>query len=399
MKTAVKILICLWLVFMIIIVIANVSGGSTKLEMVQHGEMEKSYSFDAVIIRDETLIENESNGVLESMVEENEMVRRNKHVASVYETKVDASVKEKLTNLNIRIEEISKLKEEAGSVVSAGFIIEGAIDEKVNELSLAISEHNVKKVLSIKNEISLLNDKKTVWEQGGEYTDKILEDLKKEKEEYEKKLGNSKQDLFSPASGIYSTNIDGYENILSSACIGTMTPDDFYSIKNMKKTPKDSHCKIIDNFEWSVAFVATEKEISKVKTGSSVYIRNESSPKDMIATITYISPPQKGKFLVIATSDVSCDWAMKDRFIKIDLIKNKYVGLKVPVKALRVVNNNTGVYVVVDGIVKYKKVRVLYKDSGYAIVEENNVSRGGLLLYDEVIVSSSQKLKDGDKLS
>ena len=53
----------------------------------------------------------------------------------------------------------------------------------------------------------------------------------------------------------------------------------------------------------------------------------------------------------------------------------------------------------VDGIVKFKKVKVMYKDSGYAIVEENNTSQGGLLLYDEVIVSSSQKLKDGDKLS
>ena len=90
---------------------------------------------------------------------------------------------------------------------------------------------------------------------------------------------------------------------------------------------------------------------------------------------------------------------MKDRFVKISLIKNKYSGLKIPVEALRVNDGKTGVYVVVDGIVKFKKAKVLYKDDGYAIVEENNISQGGLLLYDEVIVSSSRKVKEGDKIS
>ena len=158
-------------------------------------------------------------------------------------------------------------------------------------------------------------------------------------------------------------------------------------------------CKIIDNFTWSVAFIAKEEEISKLKTGSSVYIRNSNSPGDLQATVSYISTPSKGKYVVIVTSNVSCDWAMKDRFVNIDLIKNKYAGLKIPVKALRVKDGNAGVYVVVDGIVKFKKAKILYKDSVYAIAEEDNLSQGGLLLYDEVIVSSPRKLKAGDKIS
>jgi len=64
-----------------------------------------------------------------------------------------------------------------------------------------------------------------------------------------------------------------------------------------------------------------------------------------------------------------------------------------------VLDGQTGVYVVVDGIVKFKKVKVLYKDTGYVIVEENNASTGGLLLYDEIIVSSSKTFKDGEKIS
>ncbi len=404
MKKTVKILVAVWIVFMLVVVVANLFGNSIKTEMVQHGEMEKAYSFEAMLIREETGMSAGKSGVLESMVEDNEMVRKNKHVASIYESKVDAEVKNKLANINIRIEEITKVKEESSNVVSAGYTIEAAMKDKVEELTVALRQGNVKKAYSLNSEIHILNDKKNVWEKGEEYTDDVLDELLKEKAEYERKLGNAKEDLFSPTSGIYSTHIDGYEQLLNPAAVESMSVDDFNTIKNMKVSAEDIkksgyQCKIIDNFTWSVAFTANKDEISKLKKGSVVYVRNANSPKDMKAVVSYISTPTNDKYVVIVTSDIKCDWAMKDRFVKIDLIKNKYSGLKVPMKALRVRDGKTGVYVVVDGIVKFKNVNVLYKDSGYAIVEENNTSRGGLLLYDEIIVSSSKEYKVGDKIS
>lgn len=404
MKKTVKILIVSWIIFLILVIAVNLFNRSIKIEMVQHGEMEKAYSFDAMVIRDETVIKAKKTGVLESMVDDNEMVKKNKHIASIYENEVDGNTKSKLASVNMRIEEISKVREESANVVSAGFIIESAMDEKVLELTRAIEEGDVQKAISAKSEINLLNDKKNVWKKGKDHTDDVLDNLVKEKKEYEKKLGNAKEDLYSPVSGIYSTNIDGYEELLTSDAIGTMTPDDYNSILKMdisreEAIKKGYPCKIIDNFTWSVAFIAKEEEVSKLKTGSSVYVRNSGSSQDMYARVSYISAPERGKYVVIVTSDVSCDWAMKDRFVKISLIKNKYSGLKIPVEALRVNDGKTGVYVVVDGIVKFKKAKVLYKDAGYAIVEENNVSQGGLLLYDEVIVSSSRKVKEGDKIS
>lgn len=404
MKKAVKILIFIWVAFTVLVIFANLFTGSVKLEMVQHGEMEKSYSFDAVIIRDETVINAQKSGYLESIVEDNEMVRKNKHVASIYEARVNNEVKTKLSNINSRINEIGKVKDQSINVVSASHMIEAAIDEKMAELTIAMEANDIEKAVSVKNEADLLSDRKNVLEKGHEYTDKILNELMAEKQKLESELGSTKQDLFSPASGIYSTNIDGYEEILSSDAIGKMTPDDFEAIKNMKITREDIKnkkypCKIIDNFNWHVAFVAGEDEIAKLNAGTSVYLRNSVSSKDLQATVSYISAPSKGKYLVIVSSDSSCEWATRDRFVKIELVKNKYSGLKVPIRAIRVKDGEAGVYVVVDGIVRFKKTKVLYKDSGYAIVQENNASQGGLLLYDEVIVSSPKDFKVGDKIS
>jgi len=404
MKKFAKVLLVLWAIFMVVVICANFFNNTTKVEMVQHGEMEKAYSFNAMIIRNETVIHADKTGVLESMVEDNEMVRKNKHIASIFESKVDGETKAKLANVKMRIEEITKVKQEGTNLVTAGFAIESAIDKKTQELTRALESGDVEKAVSIENDINLLNDRRNVWENGEEYTDEMLDSLIKEREKYENALGNSKQDLYAPTSGIYSTNIDGYEELLSVDTINSMTPDDFESIEKMDITKEDVRkngypCKIIDNFTWSVAFVANESEISKLKTGSVVYVRNASTAGDIRGTVSYISAPERGEYVVAVTSNVSCDWAMRDRFLKIDLIKNKYEGLKVPIKALRVLDGQTGVYVVVDGIVKFKKVKVLYKDTGYVIVEENNASTGGLLLYDEIIVSSSKTFKDGEKIS
>ena len=169
--------------------------------------------------------------------------------------------------------------------------------------------------------------------------------------------------------------------------------------KDRAKPKANEVCKIIEGTEWSVAFVATEKELSKLKEGSGVYIRAKNHEEDSEARISYISTPVNGNYLVIATSDKDCTWAMKERFVEIDLIRSKHTGLKVPIAALRVKDGKTGVFAVVDGIVYFKEVNVLYKDSVYAIVEEDNTSRGGLLLYDEVVVSSRRELKEGERIS
>jgi len=404
MKTKTKVIIAVCLLMLLCGFVSQLVRDSVKLEMVQHGNMEKSDTFDAVVIRDETLINSEKTGVLESLVKDDEMVRRNKHIASVYESEIDDEAKTYLNLVNARIEEIMRAKEEVSSLALGDFRVESAMDSMVLDIRKAIEDGDMEKVAAVHSELNLLNDKKNAIVSGTDYTDSVLNKLREEKAEYEKKLGTRKQDLFSPAAGIYSTSIDGFEEIVTESAIGEMTPYDLESLYKMKssgemeKNPQ-ALCKIIDNTEWSVAFLATEKEIGKLKKGSTVYVRTKDSSKDSQGEISYISTPVNGNYVVTVTSDVSCSWAMKERFVTIDLIRNKYKGLKVPVKALRVKDNVTGVYTVVDGIVHFKKVNVLYRDSVYALVEENNAAKDGLLLYDEVIVSGGKNVKEGDRIS
>ena len=403
MKKIFKLLICAAILIFAAINAVRLLNPGIKTQIVQHGEMEKSYEFDALIIRDETVVTAERSGILETMVGENEMVRKNKHIASIYESEVDEAAKKKLISINERIEEIQNALANNSKNYADSFHIESAIDSKLKEAALASKEHNASKLSAVKSELGLLNDRKNTVSDSNGYSEKTLAELKEEKAEYESKLSGSKQDLYSPVSGIFSTKIDGYEELVTSEAIGKMTPGDFESILKTKVTQKNIDkskvvCKIIDSFEWSVAVVVTENELSSLETGDTVYVRMKDSADEAQAVISYISAPENGKYLLIATSDVSCDWANTERVTKVDFVKNKYKGLKIPSEALRVKDGTTGVYTVVDGIVKFKKVNVYYKDGKYAIAEENNANTGGLLLYDEVIVSSGN-IKAGKRIN
>lgn len=404
MKKILKIVAIPGIILIIVTIISLIFSDGITYEVIRHGEMEKSYSFSAMVIRNETVILSQKSGVLESHVDNGEMIRKNKHIASIYESKIDENTKRTIERINARIDEITKIKDQFSASEIGAYQLDGVMDSKMRDLSDAMEKGDMKEVTALANELNLLNDRKNALQKGADYTEDTLKALLAEKAEAEKELGSSKQDLFSPAAGIYTTDVDGFERLLTPNAIGEMTPYEFDAIKKMNENdrakPKANEvCKIIEGTEWSVAFVATEKELSKLKEGSKVYIRAKNHEEDSEARISYISTPVNGNYLVIATSDKDCTWAMKERFVEIDLIRSKHTGLKVPIAALRVKDGKTGVFAVVDGIVYFKEVNVLYKDSVYAIVEEDNTSHGGLLLYDEVVVSSRRELKEGERIS
>ena len=403
MKKAFKLLLITVIVLFVGINAIKFFNPEIKTDMVQHGEMEMSYSLDALIIRNETVVTADRSGVLESMVTENEMVRKDKHIASIYESEVDESAKKKLIYINERINEIQTARAAATDNFSDDYRVESSIDSKVTEMISASESHDVSKLVRLKNELALLNDKKNALSGDTKKADEILNTLQAEKTQYEGKLSKSKQDLFSPASGIYSTNIDGFEKLVTDASTENLLPDDLETLLKTKITSEDIKksqivCKVIDSFEWAASVIVTQNELSNIKIGDTVYLRNHNFSDDAVATVTYISTPQNGKYVLTATSDATCTWATEERIASIDLVKKRYSGLKVPISAIRVKDDITGVYTVVDSIVHFKKVNILYKNNKYAIVEENNAQNGGLLLYDEVITSGN-KIKDGMRIN
>ena len=202
---------------------------------------------------------------------------------------------------------------------------------------------------------------------------------------------------------MFSTKVDGFENILNPSIIKNMTVEDYRALKKTKPENAENGenssaiCKIVNSFEWSVLILANYDLMDHIKLGKEVYIRFENQP-DILAYISYISPQDGGKYVVGITSSYSSDFAMNSRFAKLELITEKYTGLKVPLSAVRVQKDGKkGVYTVNNSAMKFKSADVIYNDGKYAIIEQKNNKENYLLLYDEVVTSDG-KHYDGKRV-
>lgn len=372
-----------------------------KTQMVRYGTLEDASVHDALIIRDETVINAGGTGVLESLVREHELVKNGKQVATVYQGDVDSETQQKLKQVNDRITEITNTIESDTAFEGDAHKLEQNIAVRASDLVVASGTHNAKRATELREDLNKLMDKKRAVSGESGTTAAILEELRAQKQQYESMLSATRQPLYAPTPGLYSTAIDGFETALTPAAIGAMTVTEFETLqKTQVPAPEENSaaCKVMSNIEWSAAMLMDADEAESLReqlnraeqNGLSLtaYLRLEEETTDSNATIRYISPAENGKCVVIATSTDYNELALTTRKCKVTLVRAKYEGLKVPIEAIRVKDGQQGVYAVTDGLMKFKKTEVLFSDAHYAIVKENNLDSDALLLYDEVVLEA-----------
>ncbi len=395
MKSFLKKLILLALAVFLLWNVYIYINPNVESEMVFSGTMTDESTHDGIIIRNETVITSGTTGTLQATVNENEMVRRNKVVASVYKGEIDDSSQQKLEKINERIAEILSTQQSDNNYAEGSHSVESRISTTVSDIIVNSDNKNVSGVVNLKSNLNLLMDEKLTRSGEAENVSEVLKTLKEEQAYYQSLLSGEKEDLYSPQSGIFSTNIDGFESVLNSNSVQTMTPSEFKNAEGMKFSKDDiassgAVCKIIDNLEWTAAVYMDEERASKFSVGEEVELQLAGGEKMFSAVVTRISNAEKKKCVVMFTSYDSDSSVFTERKCKIRVVKYTYNGLKVPMSAVRVKDGVTGVYTVNGRIMKFKPSEVLYNDGEFAILKADTGNNGGLLLYDEIVIDAKE---------
>lgn len=376
-----------------------------KTQMIRYGTLEDASVHQALLIRDESVITANGSGILESYVREYELVKNGKQVAAVYQGDVDSETQQKLKQVNDRITEITNTVESDTAFEGDQHKLEENIAVRASDLVVAANRQDAERASELRTDLDKLLDKKRAVSGESGTASAILEELRQQKQQYESMLSSTRQELYAPKPGLYSTAIDGYEQVLTPAAIGSMTVADFENIQGMDISAEQARsngavCKVVSNIEWNAALLMDAETAESIRSEwnsasqngltYTVYLRLDGQTQDSPATIQYISPASDGKCVLIATATDYNEPALSNRKCSITLIRDKYEGLKVPMEAIRVKDGQQGVYTVTDGLMKFKKTEILYNNGQYAIVKENNLGSNTLLLYDEVVVDAKE---------
>ena len=170
------------------------------------------------IIREEkTLKGNNYKNGLTPIVSEGERAAKGQTVfrySGIYEDEI----KNKIEELNVKIQEaLSKQQIKPSSDIKN---LEKQIDDKMQNLRGQTDIHTINEY---KKEIEELSSKKTKI--ASSLSGSYVQDLTKQKEEYEKKLTSDSEYIEAPEAGVVSYRVDGLEDVLTTEDFSNLTEE------------------------------------------------------------------------------------------------------------------------------------------------------------------------------
>ena len=375
----------------------------TDIFTLEEGTLYSEETDIGYVIRDEVVVqgENYKNG-MEKIKSEGEKVAVNEAVFRYY-TKNEESLKEKIAELDTKIQEAMQNETEIENGLLQGDMVslETQIDKKLLEISTV---NDTTKLEEYKKEINELITKKANI--AGELSPQgsYLKELIEERKNYENELNSGAEYVNSSKSGVVSYKVDGLEAVLkpTEECFSTLTKEylENLDLKTGKIVPTSEESgKIIDNTYCYIATISNSEEAKNAEVGDMVRVRLPSG-SEVSAEITYILQDDNDRVLILKI-EKGVEELISYRKISFDLIWWSETGVKVPNPAI--VKENDLSYVVRNraGYLNKLLVKVKRKGEKYSIVEpydtdelkelgfsnEEIISYRKISLYDEVIIN------------
>ena len=362
---------------------------------MQSAEQLQTITLTGIIFRDEQIIYGQSDGGVVRLYANGEKVSKNAVVARVYDTyrtedyaldqidkklgilndsnKVsDNSIKNLDTKIN-RLYYTIRLKSEEGDFAS--------VAEKTDELLVLLNRREilVNSRLDFSAEISALKARREslISSGTGMYTE-----------------------VKTPVSGYFSSCVDGYEQIFTAEAASTLSYDQLsellkqpaeelsvtsqgYAVGKMANDPKWYLCAETDR---DTAYTLSEGEKYNIAFPTASGRETEFKLEHILA-----QNGGSGAVLVFSTDLQSSDLGSA-RKQTVSLVTERIEGLRVPVSAVRTDDENqTGVYILKNNKVTFRRIEILAEKDGYCIVKEYAPDEEGysgmLHKYDSLIIS------------
>ena len=392
-------LVAIYVVYTIYLLIKQ----PTDIFTLEEGTLYSEETDIGYVIRDEVVIqgENYKNG-MEKIKAEGEKVAVNEAVFRYY-TKNEESLKEKIAQLDTKIQEAmqNQTQTENGLLKGDMISLETQIDQKLLEIS---SINDTTKLEEYKKEINELITKKANIAGDLSPQGSYLKELIEERKNYENELNSGAEYVNSSKSGVVSYKVDGLEDVLkpTEECFSTLTKEylENLDLKTGKIVPTSEESgKIIDNTYCYIATISHTEEAKNAEVGDKIRVRLPSG-SEVSAEITYILQEDDDRVFILRI-EKGVEELISYRKISFDLIWWSETGLKVPNQAI--VKENDLAYVVRNRAGYLNKLLVKVKREGekYSVVEpydteelkelgfsnEEIVSYKKISLYDEVVLN------------
>ncbi len=197
------------------------------------------------------------------------------------------------------------------------------------------------------------------------------------------------------AAGVYMNETDGYEAVGGYDGVMDITPEGVSQLINAK--PAAVHAgigKLITQFSWYLVCRLPAEEAAALEVGDTVKVNfAEYTGEEIEMKVRAVNGGTGDDLAVILSSNLMNRDVAQLRVEDVKIRTEEYTGFAVNKDALREVDGETGVYIQLGNIIRFRKVEVVYSDES-VVLAANKEENGYLRLYDEIIVEGKD-LSDG----
>ena len=372
-------------------VFASIS--SIKTETAIDYTAEEIIKTEGYIIRDETVItcDDAVGGVLSYEIADGSRVSKGGTVAGIYNSENDVEIKAQIASLDKQIKNLSGICNMDMSNVTNLDQVDGQIDESLIELLDSVAGGDYSKLAIDSDEyLTLLNKRLVAIGAETDFYDRLSR-LNTQKSALESRLGMAKN-VVSEKAGYFVSSVDGYENVLTSDSIETLTKVDLEGIKPNEQTDKTIIGKTVDSVDWYIATSLSFEESLKFAEGQSLTIRVPLQKLiELPVKVHKINrDASTGQTVIVFRCRYMSGELSLIRTQPISIVLSSVDGLYVPNDALQIIDGKKGVYIKNGNTVKFIPIEVVYNGNDFVVCKKGN----GLRLYDELVVKGND-LYDG----
>lgn len=390
-----KIILCLMaLVFVIHQIYSSTYKPITTISAEYYTTTE-GFQIEGTIIREEQVITSSTTGTLHFILSDGERVAKNGTIANIYSNPEASVMVNRIEQLKVRIADIEEIQGYNDVEAADISLANKKVNNSLNTMIRSVAAGNFSSFEDDSSDLLInISRRQLITGEQSDFSVRLSE-LKTELDSLSASLPQPVGSITASESGYFVSGTDGYESVLTCDSIDDITPEYLDSL-NANPVLQGAIGKIVSGYTWYIAAKVDISDSLKYKVGDKLTLKTTvKSTPELYVTLEKITTSKVDKTAVMVFSCKQMNSELASiRKGTMTIVNNTYSGLKLPAKALRVQDNQTGVFVRSGITLKFVTVNVIYRTDEYIICEQQVSNDTVLRLYDDVVVKG-KGLYDG----
>ena len=346
-------------------------------------------------VREEKLINYTATGNERYVAKEGEKVSKGGIVAEVYSDSSTALAYSRAEELEKQIETLKTMNSVSDPSSVDLDTISNKIKKEYTQYLFSTDNGGFLNSDAFANELLIQMNRKQILTGEVQGFDAMITSLEGQLASVKNGLGAPINTIKAEASGFFVSNIDGFESLLNINNIDNLNTSIFDKLNSTK--PGNGFGKIVTSYDWFIVSKMTGDDYLRFSPGDSVSLKTTiEGSEELNATVYRVNVDEnKNEAVVIFSCNIMNGNIAITRNAKMTVVTKSYSGIRISNKAIRVVDGQTGVYIIQGSIVKFRPVEIIYTTETFSLCkrDESNLS-DAIRLYDEVI-EKGKNLYDG----